>query len=608
MSHKSLSGICLAAVLAAVAGAPALAQEQPHNIVLFVADGLRGSMVNDQTAPTMASLARSGVWLRNSHALFPTFTTANASAMATGHYLGDTGDFSNTIYTGFPVPGAGKSLTPFLESDPVLGDVDEHFAGNYLDEETILKLARDKGYATASIGKLGPALIFDHTERTGLTTIIIDDATGTPKGIPLSPDVQKRLQDASLPLATPARGANGKSGDAKTPGTLSDNVIQQDYFAGAATRAVLPLFADSHKPFVMVFWSRDPDGSQHNQGDSLLKLVPGINGPTSLAAIRNADDDLARLLAALSELGLSETTDVIVTSDHGFSTISKKSATSAAGKQSYPDVASGMLPVGFLALDLAKALSQPLADPDNDSKPVAAGGHPKFGNGLIGADAAHPNVVVAANGGSDLIYIPNGDKAVAAKLVKALLAEDYVSGVFVASKLGKYPGTLSLDDIALEGTAVTPMPAIAVNFRSFDTTCGEPVRCAVEVADSGLQQGQGMHGSFSRADTWNFMALRGPDFRSGFVDAAPASNADLGQTIAHLMAATPANKGKLLGRVLSEVMPGGAMPVVETHVLSSEAGAGGLRTVIDLQQVGDTRYFDAAGFPGRTVGLSSGAP
>ena len=45
--------------------------------------------------------------------------------MATGHKIGDTGDFSNTIDAGFRVPGAGDSLTPFLESDPVLGDVDE---------------------------------------------------------------------------------------------------------------------------------------------------------------------------------------------------------------------------------------------------------------------------------------------------------------------------------------------------------------------------------------------------------------------------------------------------------------------------------------------------
>src|SRR6202030_4438979 len=119
----------LSATLASTAFAQAPAAP-PHNIVLFVADGLRARMVDDTTAPTMAAIAREGVSLRNSHALFPTFTTANASAMATGHMLGDTGDFSNTIYTGFEVPGAGNTLTPFLESDVVLGDVDEHFAGN----------------------------------------------------------------------------------------------------------------------------------------------------------------------------------------------------------------------------------------------------------------------------------------------------------------------------------------------------------------------------------------------------------------------------------------------------------------------------------------------
>jgi hypothetical protein len=137
----------LGTILSAAVSSAAFAQSQParpHNVVLFVADGLRYRMVDDITAPTMAAIARDGVDLRNSHALFPTFTTANASAMATGHMLGDTGDFSNTIDAGFQVPGAGNSLTPFLESDAVLGDVDEHFSGNYLDEATILKLARDR--------------------------------------------------------------------------------------------------------------------------------------------------------------------------------------------------------------------------------------------------------------------------------------------------------------------------------------------------------------------------------------------------------------------------------------------------------------------------------
>jgi Type I phosphodiesterase / nucleotide pyrophosphatase len=589
-------------------GSPALAQAQSaraHNVVLFIADGLRFRMVDDQTAPTMAAIAREGVSLRNSHALFPTFTMANASGMATGHMLGDTGTFSNTIYTDFEVPGAGNSLTPFLESDAVLGDVDEHFAGNYLDEVTILKLARDKGYSTASIGKIGPALVFDPTERSGEQTILIDDATGTPKGIPLSAEVAERLKGASLALAAPTRGANGNPGNVTKPGALSANVIQQDYFASVATRVVLPIFKERNKPFVLVFWSRDPDGTQHNQGDSLNTPTPGINGPTSLAAIRNADDDLARLRSALNELGLLDTTDIIATSDHGFSTISKESQTSSTVKSKFADTLPSHLPLGFVALDLAHALNLPLIDPDNGYRTIDEGEHTKNGNGLIGGDRNKPKVVVAANGGSDLIYIPDGDKAMAKRVVDVLLAQDYVSGIFVDSKLGKFPGALSLDEIALEGSAITPHPAIAISFRSFDTVCGEPVRCSVEVADTILQQGQGMHGSFSRGDTWNFMAMQGPDFQSHFVDPAPASNADLGRTIAQLMHLDVSDKGKLVGRVLSEALPEGVAPEVSSRVITSERAANGLVTVLDMQQVGETRYFDAAGFPGRTVGLST---
>ena len=138
-------------VLGAIAHQTAIAG-QPHNIVLFVPDGLRALIVSNQTAPAMSAIRDSGVNFKNPHALFPTFTTPNAAAMATGHYPGDTGDFSNTIYSGFPVPGAGNSLTPFLESDPVLGDVDAHFAGDYLDEATLLKAARLAGISTATIG------------------------------------------------------------------------------------------------------------------------------------------------------------------------------------------------------------------------------------------------------------------------------------------------------------------------------------------------------------------------------------------------------------------------------------------------------------------------
>src|ERR1700732_3582385 len=354
-----------------------------HNVILFVPDGLRGRIVTSETAPAMAAVRDRGVNFKNSHSLFPTFTTANASAMATGHYLGDTGDFSNTIYTGYPVGAADGTVTPFLEADPVLRDVDEHFGGDYLNEETVLKMARAKGYSTAAIGKLGPILIFDHTDRIGadgLHSIVVDDSTGSKNGVPLSDEMKSALAKANLALETPSRGDHGKAGDSKTAGTTVPNTAQQAYFTDVATKVVLPMFKARNKPFLLVFWSRDPDGSQHNQGDSLNTVTPGINGPTSMAGIRNADDNLAQLRKALDELGLAASTNIIITSDHGFSTTSKESKTSPAAKASYDDTPKDFLPMGFLAIDLPRVLDLPLLVPTDRNARVADNAHPKAGN------------------------------------------------------------------------------------------------------------------------------------------------------------------------------------------------------------------------------------
>jgi len=368
---------------------------------------------------------------------------------------------------------------------------------------------------------------------------------------------------------------------------------------------VLPMFKARGKPFVLVFWSRDPDGSQHNTGDSLNTLTPGINGPTSMAGIKNADDNLAQLRKALDDLGLAANTNIIVSADHGFSTISKESKTSPSAKISYDDTPKDFLPMGFLALDLAKALELPLFDPNDKNARVADNAHPKAGNGVLGKDPAKPDLVVATNGGSDLIYLPNKDKKLAERAVRALLEQDYVSGLFVDDSLGRFGGTLPMSQIALKGKAVTPNPSIVVNFRTYTTGCDEPTNCSVEVADTVLRQGQGMHGSFGRGDTMNFMAAIGPDFKSGYVDALPVSNADVGATAAKILGLTQKPKGNLVGRAMTEAMPNGTTPKAISGSVKSEPAVGGLCTVLNFQRVGAQRYFDAAGFAGRTVGLEA---
>jgi arylsulfatase A-like enzyme len=313
----------------------------------------------------------------------------------------------------------------------------------------------------------------------------------------------------------------------------------------------------------------------------------------------------------LKETGLDKTTDVFVTADHGFATVTHVSATSPSVRPE-PSGPIADLQSGFLAMDLAATLGMPLRPPGDTGPSVdfRNGGKLAGGSGMLGKDPHHPDVIVAANGGSDLIYLPAMNekdlapaKAMARDIVKFLLAQDYVSGVFVHDKLGTIPGALSMSDVGLMGAAQTPQPAIFVNFRSFATGCKNELQCTVAIMDTPLATGQGNHGSFSRAETRNFMAAIGPSFKTGYADPAPVSNADIAPTLAHVMGLNLPSKGTLKGRVISEALAGGAEVAVQSQVLKSAPGPEGVRTILNLQTVGATRYFDAAGFEGKTVGL-----
>jgi hypothetical protein len=497
-----------------------------------------------------------------------------------------------------------------VEDDAAIRLMNQRYGGNYLNEVSLLAAARAAGYQTAVVGKLGPAAVQDVTALSAGAGIIIDDNSGWPDngypdGAKLPDAVKAAIKAAGLPAMAPDRGLNSDPGAYNMPGVQVANVVQQDWLTAVVTKALLPMFkAQADQPFVIVVWSRDPDGTQHNEGDSLGSVTPGINGPTSLAAIRNASADLGRIRAALHDLGLDDNTDVFVTADHGFSTISRQSQTSAAAKLSYRDTMPGFLPPGFLAIDIAKALKLPLNDANGLPVELADGFHPKRSSAALGADPAHPEVVLAVNGGSDLIYLPAGDRAAnARKIVEFLTTQDYTSAIFVADSLGDIPGALPTSAIGLKGSALTPAPDIVVSFRSWAGDCAIPDTCGIEVADNDLQQGQGIHGAFSRADTHNFMAAIGPDFQKGFKDPAPISNADIAPTLAHAIGLDMPAKGTLTGRVLTEALAGGRSVDAAAHEEHSAPAANGFITSLKVQEAAGKRYYDAAGGPGRTLGF-----
>ncbi|MBV8226214.1 MAG: nucleotide pyrophosphatase, partial [Verrucomicrobia bacterium] len=291
-----------------------------------------------------------------------------------------------------------------------------------------------------------------------------------------------------------------------------------------------------------------------------------------------------------------------------------------------PEVHPGWIPPGFVAIDLANALKLKLYDPDRitvregksaykivltDSETPGEGEEerPSSGDGLIGGDGlindqTDAKVIVAANGGSDLVYLPDHDSPRLKQIVDFLVRQDYVSGLFVNSRYGEVPGALTLKAVNLEGATQMPTPDVVINFRSFALDPNNPFMTAVTVCDTTLQEGQGMHGSFNRADTLNNMAAYGPAFKKRFEDKAPVGNTDVALTVATILKLDIPQKGNLVGRVLKEALVDGPPTVQWTVTKKSSAAAdNGKQTVVRLQKLGDTPYFDAAGFPGWSVGM-----
>ena len=619
--------------------------ERKHNVIIFVADGLRYGSINRIDTPAFWSVRTQGVDFANSHSMFPTLTMANAAAIATGHYSGDTGQFGNYLFIGHPLFSSGNfgrrpgTLTPNMESIEALGDVTGYYGGNYLREASLLAFARSYGYKTAAIGKNGPAAIQDLTglaPRRGVfrepATIIIDSETGTAGGFPMRASVKALLASAGLGFEPPPRRQPG--GTNTTRGTREANVVHQQWFADVTTKAILPSFATSSEPFFLVFWAGDPDQTQHAQGDSLNTLTPGINGPTSKAAIRNADRNLQQILDYINaDQELRDTTNIFVTSDHGFSTVSRHEidgdgrVTSsysagftyrdASGRQEVND---GYLPAGFAAIDLAHALNLPLYDPDTQvtdadgviryarvdptipQETAQVRQRPLNGNDLIGGTGriVIPSDAEVVMTGHGAVYLPGYDKQMAQRVVRLLETQDYVGGLFVHDRFGQIEGALPMSRVGLVGPTVLPQPAIIINFKSFSTNPKDPLMTSVIVGGT-QQHGQGGHGPLNRANSFNNMAAIGPDFKKGFVSQIPASNADIKSTLAQALGLKFREIGPLRGRALAEAIAGGPSNVrYDRKVARSRPALSGRSTVLLYQEAGGRLYFDEACFTSET--------
>ncbi len=89
------AAICFLAANTAIAQK---SQGQADHVVLIVWDGMRPDFVTEKYSPTLWKLSREGVTFRNHHAVFPSSTNVNGTAIATGVYPARNGWMANLEY------------------------------------------------------------------------------------------------------------------------------------------------------------------------------------------------------------------------------------------------------------------------------------------------------------------------------------------------------------------------------------------------------------------------------------------------------------------------------------------------------------------------------
>jgi hypothetical protein len=328
--------------------------------------------------------------------------------------------------------------------------------GHYLGAPTVAEILHRHGLRSVIAGSKQVALLHDRAPRpdeSGSSPVLYEGAT-----LPVAAEAPVvRMLGAFPPIP---EDQDKVARDAWTTGAL----------LGSLWREPLP-------PYTLL-WLAEPDFSQHATG-------PG--SAQSLRAVRSSDDNLGRVLADLDRRGLRPTTDVLVVSDHGFSTVARK-----------VDVAAELSGAGFRA------------------ERAALGG-------LKPAD-----VLVVSDTGSSLIYVGGHDPEVCRRVAYTLQQQDWAGVVFSREPI---EGTFPLREARIDspgGPGPGPFPPLEPRGVGSDGRAGPSDLGHVAFA----ARKAGNHTSLSPYDMHNTLVAAGPDLkRRGVVDTLPTGNTDIAPTI-----------------------------------------------------------------------------
>lgn len=367
--------------------AAAIVPAKPErHVVVVVWDGMRPDFVTEQNTPTLWKLAREGITFRNHHAVYPSATMVNGTAIVTGVYPGKNGIIANHVYR----PDIDPHHSIDVELPAVVKKGDEVSGGKYILVPTIAELVQHAGGRTVIASAKTVGLLLDRQADVGTAKNCVTLFAG------------KSLPAEIIPSIT------------ATLGPFPSGHLQQDAWT---TKAMTDCFWKDGVPALSVLWLGEPDLTQHES-------APGA--PAALAAIKSADENLAAVLSALDQRDARGRTDVFIVSDHGFSTI-KRSV----------DLRRILNDAGFTA----KIEELRIAKDGNQS----AGG---IRDKTEFNDQPKPgDIMLAANGGSVLFYVVGHDKKLIRRLVEFLQQSDFAGVIFTKEPM---EGTFGLTQALIQ--------------------------------------------------------------------------------------------------------------------------------------------------------------
>lgn len=483
------------------------------HVVLVVWDGMRPDFVAPQYCPNLYNLATNGVFFRHHHPAYISSTEVNGAALATGASPGRNGILANTAYD----PDVDYLASYPTEGIDAIRRGDAKSGGRYILTPTLAEVLHASGIRTIIAGTKLVAQFHDRSRIKSTSaqkqSITLYEGKTIPRN--LAEGLKKVNDDKAFPT------------NVTQPNTTQDNWTTQSLIKGLWKNEI---------PKYTLLWLSDPDKSQHEYG---------VGSPIALDGIEASDRNLGEVIKALKEKGVWEKTDLMLVSDHGFSTISHT-----------PDIAALLKKGGFNAVTK-------LADPEPG------------------------DVMVIGLGGSVMLYVVDRDELVIRRLAEFLQTTDFAGTIFSRLKLN---GTFPFESVGYTTNNNPPDLIFSLRWSEATNVYGAPGL----LTTAGGTTGKGHHASLSRFDMNNTLVAHGPDFKRGLISQIPSGNVDVAPTILWLLGiSAPASMdGRVLHEALSRSSISTPVPEIKTLEAKTDVGLFHWEQYLKYTTVGSTRYYD----------------